>query len=68
MFLVKKVNKRLVIVDHHDVVVYTMPYWIQVISRQDLQVLADQFNELGTTDIDSIVAFETKNYKIKKSS
>ena len=68
MFTVKKVNKRLVIVDQHDVVVYTMPYWIQVTSRQDLQFLADQFNELGMVDIDSIVVFETKNYKIKKNS
>ena len=43
-----------------------MPYWLKVIGRQDMQILADQFNKLGMVDIDSIVVFETKHYKIKK--
>ena len=59
MYVVEKINKRIVIVLDNEIV-YSMPTWVQIQSRQDMQLLADQFNAAGVRCIDSIVQFETK--------
>ena len=59
MYQVKKINKRLVIVKDN-VVVYTMPNWLRITSKKDLEELAVKFNQSNKRCIDSIVQFETK--------
>jgi hypothetical protein len=60
MYVVEKINKRIVIVLDNEIV-YSMPFWVQIKSRLDMQQLADQFNAAGMRCIDSIMAFETKH-------
>ena len=58
----KKINKRMVIVQN-DEIVYTMPDWIRIVSRKDIEELADKFNQANDRCIISIMEFETKFYK-----
>ena len=59
MYQVKKINKRLVIVKDN-IVVYTMPNWLRITSKKDLEELAVKFNQSNKRCIDSIIHFETK--------
>ena len=59
MYQVKKINKRLVIVKDN-IVVYTMPNWLRITSKKDLEELAVKFNQSNKRCIDSIMHFETK--------
>lgn len=56
---VKKVNKRLVIVDGHDKIFYTMPNFIRIHSRKDLEELCEHLKHRGR-DIKTIMSFESK--------
>ena len=58
----KKINKKMVIVQN-DEIVYTMPDWIRIVSRKDIEELADKFNQANDRCIISIMEFETKFYK-----
>ena len=62
----RKINKRLVIVDAAGQIIYSMPFWVRVPDRRCLQELADRFNELGSNDIAAIVEFETRYSTVKK--
>lgn len=66
MYAMKKINKRLVIVDVQGFVVYSMPFWVKVPDRKCMQELADKFNELGSNDISAIMEFETRYSTVKK--
>ena len=66
MYQVKKINKRLIIVDVDDEHVYSMPNWVQVPHRACMQELADKFNELGSNDIAAIMEFESRYSTVKK--
>ena len=60
MFFVKKINGKLIIVDENNNLVYSKPNFLLISSRQDLQLLADKFNEVGYRDIDAILEWESK--------
>jgi len=60
MYEVRKLNKRLVIT-HHGKVAYSMPWWVRVDNRDQLQWLADGFNAAGTDDIAAIMEFEARH-------
>lgn len=64
---IRKINKKLVVVDATGRTIYSMPNWIRVNSRQDLQRLADLFNQNGEPNIMDIMEFETK-FSVKKSN
>ena len=55
----KKINKKMFIVDG-DEVIYTMPFWVHIRHRKDIEDLADCFNREKKRCIDCIVEFETK--------
>lgn len=63
---VRKINKRLVLVDANDKIIYAMPFWVQVTNRMDMQWLADRFNEIAGYNIDAIIEFETKHSTVRK--
>jgi hypothetical protein len=65
MYEVRKINKRLVVVDSTGAVAYSMPSWIRVTDRSEMQQLADRFNELGTNDIGAIMEFESQRHKVR---
>ena len=64
MYVVEKINKRIVIVLDREIV-YSMPFWVKIQSRTDMQELADCFNAAGTRCIDCIMEFETKYSTVK---
>lgn len=66
MYEMKKINKKLVIVDAAGRVIYSMPFWVKVPDRKCVQGLADKFNELGSNDIGAIMEFETRYSTVKK--
>ena len=66
MYAMKKLNKRLIIVDAQDRMVYSMPSWIRVTDRLDMQWLVDRFNEVDACDIQAIMDFETRHSSVKK--
>lgn len=65
MHEVVKRNGRLVIV-RDGMVVYHMPWWVRVASRDDLRWLADRFNLSGTDDITAIMEFESRHSTVGK--
>ena len=66
MYHVKKINKRLIIVDDADQTIYSMPGWVQIPHRACMQELADKFNELGSNDIVAIMEFESRYSTVRK--
>ena len=56
-YSVKKMNRRVCIVDNKDMIVYSMPQFVQLISREDLQPVVDEFNRSGYS-IDAIMKLE----------
>ena len=68
MFVVKKKNKKLYIVDDNDTIVYGIPDFIKIHSRDILKNLADKFNEKGKRDIDAIIEWESSVRPIKIKS
>jgi len=56
-----KRNKRLIIVDSNDKLVYGMPDFLRnhLRDRKELQKLVDKFNIVGYRNIQDIVEFET---------
>ena len=64
MYTARKINKRMVIMLDNELV-YTMPFWVQIQSREDMQELADKFNTAGCRCIDAIMEFETKFSTVK---
>jgi hypothetical protein len=67
MYVVEKINKSIVITLDGEIV-YSMPFWVQIKSREDMQLLADQFNAAGQRCIDAIMEFETKFSTVKHKS
>lgn len=62
----RKINKKLVIVDSDGKTVYAMPFWVQVTNRDDMKVLVDRFNEVAGYNIDAIIEFESKHSTVRK--
>lgn len=65
MYEVRKINKRLVIACDGRVV-YSMPWWVRVTDRSNMQWLADRFNAAGTDDITAIMEFESRHSAVGK--
>lgn len=63
---VRKINKRLVIVDAHGKTIYAMPFWVRVANRDELKWLSDRFNLSAGYDIDAIIEFETRHSTVRK--
>lgn len=55
---VKKINKRLFLVDDNDQIIYTPPDFIMVIDRSQLEALGRAIT-LAEKPIDAIIAFES---------
>lgn len=68
MYTVIKKNKKLIIIDSHGACAYSMPFWVRVPSRKELQELADRFNRVDSYCIDAIMEFETKFSTVKKKA
>lgn len=63
---VRKINKRLVIVDAQGKTIYAMPFWVKVANRDQMKWLADRFNEVAGYDIGAIIEFETRHSTVRK--
>lgn len=59
MFAIKKVNKKLHIVEN-DAIVYTVPNFIRSVNRMQLNELVKSFNSLNQRSIDAIIDWESK--------
>lgn len=57
-FYIKKIHKKVMIVDSNDNTLYCPPNFIRLISRNDLDSLLREANLTGTLHIRSIMAFE----------
>lgn len=58
MYAVKKINKRMHIVDDTGNSVYTPPDYVRMLDRSNLQEIADKFNEFGY-NIKFIIEFQS---------
>lgn len=65
-FVLVKKNKRLWI-EGDGLPVYSPPDFVKLQSREPMQLLAQQFNRVGSRDINAIAAFETR-YGPKRNS
>ena len=63
---VRKINKRLVIVDQTGRTVYSMPFWVRVSNRDQLLWLCDRFNQSGKYDIISVIDFERRHSTVSR--
>lgn len=59
MYQVVKRNKRMWIVDTDLKSVYTPPDFVRMLQRDNLQVVADKFNDKNGYDIEAVVEFES---------
>jgi hypothetical protein len=62
MYRVVKRNKKLMIIDNNDKMIYTPPSFLKdkIASREQVQELCDEFNRLTSRDIDAIIRFESQ--------
>jgi hypothetical protein len=66
MYSLKKKNKRLLIIDNEENIIYSPPNFLRGYNNVNLQQLCDKFNDLTYRDLDSIIEFETK-FRHKKN-
>lgn len=63
MYYIKKMNRRLFVVDGNNNTVYTPPNFIRLSGRHELQELVDALNEKGFYCIDLVREWETRMHK-----
>lgn len=65
-YQVRKINGRLWIVDPEDMPIYTPPEFLRphIVNREQLNAVAERFNQRGRYDIDAVREFETSVRKL----